>query len=69
MLDDGETCGMTLNLNDYEDFGEHSRANAIEVLTEIDCGDVAREFMRLVYDNPAANEKDNEAYEAKQIPE
>lgn len=67
VLDEGETCGLTLNLNDYEGFGDRSRVNTIEILTEIDCGDVAREFMRLVYDVPAANKSKNEAYAAKQI--
>lgn len=65
VLDDGATCGLTLNLNDYEGFCDKSRVREIEVLTEVDIDDVAKEFMRLVYDLPVITKKRNEAYAAK----
>ena len=65
VLDGGEACGLTLNLNDYEGFRDESSAREIEILTEVDITDVVNEFMRLVYDAPVLTEKRNEVYMAK----
>ena len=50
VLDDGDACGITFNLNDYDGFADKTRVREIEVLKKVDCEDVAREFMRFVYD-------------------
>lgn len=64
VLDEGETCGLTLNLDDYDGFYDKSRAREVEILTEVDVDDAAREFMRLVYGAAVLTEKRNEAYAA-----
>lgn len=64
VLDEGETCGLTLNLDDYDGFYDKSRARKNVILTEVDVDDAAREFMRLVYGAAVLTEKRNEVYAA-----
>lgn len=67
VLDEGEACGLTLNLDDYDGFGDKTRVREIEVLSNVDVGDVAREFMRLVYGAAELGKDESKAYAAKVI--